>query len=509
VIQRLIEKRLALPMILILALALRMWGAASRPLWYDEAFAVLFAAKGPAAMIYGTLTSGGGVAADVHPLFYYTLLWLWEKLIGTGPLAVRGLSILFSLISVALAMGLVSRLFGQKAGVAAGAILAASPFMVHYGQEARMYAMLACLLLGASWLLWEAVCGGARIAWIGVAVLAAAAMYTHVLAVFFLIVLFASVMWLGGRRQWLTAVAAGLLALLLYLPWLMQLPGQVGKVERAYWIPVPGPADAIRTLVIYTAGLPIPDWALGPVLFAAIILLIGAGWASVRAWRSRSPLAGAAWWLAALALLPPALMFTVSQWRSVYLDRAMLPAAAAFLMWISWSLSGTGLPRLPQITGWTLLATSFALGSLGFLSYDGFPYAPFARLDAFLGQNRLSGEVIIHSNKLSGLPAVYYDPGLLQTYLADPPGSASDTLALPTQQVLGFIAEPSIEAATAGKSGVWFIIFQREIQDYKHQGLDEPPALVWLGSHYSLESIRPFGELQLYHFTRSTLEGGM
>ncbi|MCJ7811132.1 MAG: hypothetical protein MUP62_02910, partial [Dehalococcoidia bacterium] len=57
--------------ILFLGLAARLPGLQSRPLWYDEAFAVLFSSKGPAAMLRGTLAVEGGVAADVHPILYY------------------------------------------------------------------------------------------------------------------------------------------------------------------------------------------------------------------------------------------------------------------------------------------------------------------------------------------------------------------------------------------------------------------------------------------------------
>ena len=57
----------------------------SRPLWYDEAFAVLFSAEGPRAMSYGTLVVDQGIAADVHPLGYYTLLWAWQAVAGGKP----------------------------------------------------------------------------------------------------------------------------------------------------------------------------------------------------------------------------------------------------------------------------------------------------------------------------------------------------------------------------------------------------------------------------------------
>jgi hypothetical protein len=66
--------RLALLLIIIVAVALRLVAISTRPIWYDEAFAVLFAGKGLQAMLAGTLTQVGGSAADVHPLAYYLLL---------------------------------------------------------------------------------------------------------------------------------------------------------------------------------------------------------------------------------------------------------------------------------------------------------------------------------------------------------------------------------------------------------------------------------------------------
>ncbi|PIZ25087.1 MAG: hypothetical protein COY47_07905, partial [Chloroflexi bacterium CG_4_10_14_0_8_um_filter_57_5] len=43
-------------------------------------------------MIYGTLTSTGVGVADIHPLGYYTLLWLWMQAFGSSLTAVRILS---------------------------------------------------------------------------------------------------------------------------------------------------------------------------------------------------------------------------------------------------------------------------------------------------------------------------------------------------------------------------------------------------------------------------------
>ena len=88
--------------ILLLALLIRLLGILSRPVWYDEAFAILFSEKGPGAMLYGTLAPAGAGSADIHPLGYYTLLWLWMKLFGESLPAARLLSIIAGLITVFL-----------------------------------------------------------------------------------------------------------------------------------------------------------------------------------------------------------------------------------------------------------------------------------------------------------------------------------------------------------------------------------------------------------------------
>ena len=88
------RKWLPLALILLLALALRLINLGGRPLWYDEAFAVLFAEKGLDAMLYGTLEPVDGGAADIHPLLYYTTLNGWMSFWGQSPFAVRLWSVL-------------------------------------------------------------------------------------------------------------------------------------------------------------------------------------------------------------------------------------------------------------------------------------------------------------------------------------------------------------------------------------------------------------------------------
>ncbi len=492
----------ALWVVLIVALLARLPTIFSRPLWYDEAFAVLFSAEGPQAMSYGTLLVEQGIAADVHPLGYYTLLWAWQAVAGGSPFSVRALSVILGLVLVYLGYRLSRKLFDERIAIVAALALALSPFQVHYSQEVRMYALLAVLLLGATLAFWRALEGDSLRYWLAFAVLGAAAQYTHTLAGLYLIPLGLTPLW---RRQWLKlgkTALAGFLATLLYLPWLVYLPSQLSRVRWAYWIPQPGVLELVRTWLVFTAGLPVPLPMLPVVLFGTVLATALGAWGTFRAWRSQDPSFRNGVWLLYMAVFPVLFMFLISYWQAVYLERAMLTSGAVFLLWLAWALSA---PRLSDLFAWTgrvALLGTFALGLVGYYRHDGFPYAPWPQLNEDLKVELQDQEVVLHSNKITALPSRYYDPEIQHRFLQDPPGSGSDTLAPATQEVLGFRAEPDIAAAVGEATGVWFIVFPQEESDYLAEGYQGHPSLEWLSAQFALDAVSVYGELEAYHFVR-------
>lgn len=486
-------------LVMALAVLARLPGLWNKPLWYDEAFAVLFSSTGPKAMAYGTLAVQAGVAADVHPLGYYTLLWAWTSMLGTSPIVLRSLSLLLGVATVYLGMRLAEELFGSRSAAAAGLLLALGPFPVHYAQEVRMYALMALLLLAATWAYHRALLGGTAQAWASFAVLAAMAQYTHALSATYLAALAATSLWRRDRRALRNTALAGLGALLLYLPWLLYLPSQISRLRWAYWVQRPGLAELVQTWLVFVGGLPLFPWVLVLGLIGTVLATALAVLGTVRAWRAGDPRAGRAAWCLYLAALPPALMFAFSYWQPVYLERALLASGLCFLLWMGWGVTRPQLGALYRRTAAAALATAFFAGLLGTYTYRGYPYAPFAQLAWTL---RGGSERVVHSNKLSALPVAYYDRGRAPTYLADPPGSGSDTLALATQQVLGLLAEPDIETAAAGADRIALVVFDRELQDYRSLGFAEHPALKWLGDNYDRAGTEAFGELRVYHFER-------
>ncbi len=492
------KKRFTLPIILLLAAAIRMIGIAARPIWYDEAFAVLFSAKGPAAMAYGTLTSTGAGAADIHPLGYYTLLWLWMRAFGSSLIATRLLSILAGTSTVALVWWLARELFNEKTAMVASVFVALAPFQVHYSQEIRMYSFLALWLMLATYAYVRGAQGGGTKWWFVFAVSAALAQYTHNLAAFYLIPLAATPLL---RRDWKTlraVVLSGLGALLLYLPWLLQLPAQVTKVSTAYWVERPGPDKLFTLLLVYVTNLPLPNKLLFVGLFIALAVVAIAALQTFRQGNRNTN----ALWLFYLAFTPPLLLFLVSQWMPVYIERALLPSGVIFCIWLAWALFNTALP-VPIRNGLlAMLTVGISIGLYQHIAYRGFPYAPYQNLDVSLRERVRPGDVIVHSSKLSLLPAAYFDQTLPQIFIADPPGGSTDTLAEATRKVLGLTTASDAESATRDARRVWFVIFKKSIEEAQTAGAATHPHLQYLNQHFKLIATEDWGELQVYLFER-------
>jgi len=479
-------------------------GIASRPIWYDEAFAILFADKGPAAMLRGTLaTDASGAAADIHPLGYYTVLWGWMKVFGESLVSVRTLSIIFGLATVALAHVLVKAMFGDKRlALLATLGIAIAPFQVHYSQEIRMYSMLALFLTAATYALWRSLHSNQWRWWVLFAICSALAEYTQNLAAFYLVPLALTPVFLRRWRKVKATLIAGLGAVVLYLPWLLQLPAQFAKIRTAYWVERPGFSSLFNTLLSFVTNLPVDDRWLPLALGVTLLVTALAAYQTYLALRKRLPGAAKGAWLAYLAFVPALFMFVFSQRWPVYIERALLPSGITFILWLIWALTATGLPSLVRIPSLALLVAGIVLGLSMHLTYSGFPYGPYAAIDASLESRYRAGDVIIHSSKLTMLPAVYFDRTLDQQFVADPPGSSTDTLAPATQQVLGLQASPSLEAAVGKAKRVWFVIFQESSREATSNGLTTHPQITWLDQNFHYESMEVWGPVLLYYYTR-------
>lgn len=484
-----------------LAIFLRLTGIQSRPIWYDEAFSILFAEKGLAAMLYGTLSLTGAGSADIHPLGYYTVLWLWIEAFGRSILAARLLSVFFSLTALFLIYRMSARLFNGTTALTAAAIYSILPFQIHFAQEIRMYALLSMWLMLATFAFLRAQRGNWKW-WIAFAIASALAQYTHNLAVFYLIPLSITPL---IQRDWKTLrslIWAGLAALVLYLPWLIHLPAQLTKVSTHYWVERPGVEKIFTLILMYLPHLPLPNTMLLPGLLFAALTITLAAFQTFLTWKKRRPDAHRGVWLAYLAFAPPLLLWITSQFVPVYIERALLPSHAILCVWLAWALIQTKAPRLIQGMMAVFIVASASMGIYQRLTYKGFPYVPSRELSASFQNGLQPGDMIIHSTKLSYLPMLYHTPALPQGFIIDPPGSSVDTLAPSTREVLNLREFKDIEEASSTAPRLWFIAYRDSIEEYTAQGYETHPHLEYLNENFILQQSRRWNDVVLYLYIR-------
>jgi hypothetical protein len=111
-------------------------------------------------------------------------------------------------------------------------------------------------------------------------------------------------------------------------------------------------------------------------------------------------------------------------------------------------------------------------------------------------------DVVIHSNKMTMLPAMLFDREFEQVFVGDVPGSGGDTLAPATQEVLRIKAEPDIQTATEDAERVWYVIYQRVIDEYDPKGNSPYPDFEYLNSHFVLQATETWDGLQVFLYVK-------
>lgn len=339
--------------------------------------------------------------------------------------------------------------------------------------------------------------GNPNLDWLGLVISGALAMYSHNLAIFVLVV---PNLFLLVRRQWRLLgrlIMAQMLVGLLFLPWLVLLPGQIAKIQQAFWTPRPGLVEIIQALIMFCAALPLPGiWLIiGAIVSLQIMVMV-----IIEGLRRKNRDSGLSL-LAAFAILPPVMLFVVSYiMRPVFVPRAFIFSSLAFYG-IAGALAVKKWPKGPGILIGAGLIVAACISLPYQYTFNEFPRSPFDQATAYLTQKIQPGDIIVHDNKLSYFPFLYFERSLPENFLADAPGTSNDTLAFPSQQAMQIYPVKDIQTAVGSHAQVYFVVFDEAIQEYQAAGLSDHPILAWLKQHYHLQGQVAFNDLEIYQFT--------
>jgi uncharacterized membrane protein len=481
-------------LVTLLGLALRLNGLVvpTRDLWIDETFSIWLASL-PLLTAIRTIA-----AIDQHPPLYALLLHVW-LLPGESPWWTRALSVLLGTAAIPIGYRIGRASGGVGPGLLAASLLAVSPVLVRYSQEARMYALVILLVaLGAFFLAEATAAPSRRTAWIGYGVVTALLVYTHNVALFVLPGQALFVWWTSRQRPDVLrpfGVALGA-AGLLWLGWLPTLVHQSAGVIQRFWIGPPTPLQVGTTeLALFVDFLP-GDRSLfgqtlpiGGTLLVLAALLFGAllVFGIAASWRRHGVL-----YLGSF-VGPVAIDLLLSFWRPIFEERVLVYTALGALLLAAAGLTSPrlGRARLPLIA----LVLGLNLVSLGNY-YATFQKERWRDAATFIAKQAQPDDLILFNATWTQLPFDYYyrrmdGPPLVEHGL---PVDLFDRGILEPPMEPGDV--PRIQALTAGRSHVWMLL--------SHDWYNDPQRLIAPATQALFRSVQRWslGDIVILRFQR-------
>lgn len=304
--------------------------------WFDEAFGVYM-------IRFNFFDIARYTASDVHPPFYYWILKLWTMMFGTSELALRSMSLVAMMAAFVFVYLIVRRAFTVR--IAAGGLfmMAVSPLLIRYSEEARMYGLVSLIVASATYVFLKLLEKPTKRRWIIYGILVSLGMWTHY---------FTALMWLAhwvyrftilyvpGKsirnmtksffsKDWLYA---HMLAVGLFLPWLPFMAKQLSSVQGGgFWIPpvtLATPANFGADMLLYQLAEDTKGW-LAVLVWVVLVGIMLLSFAIVpRLARDEKKIIGL---FAAMAIVPTGLLILASMppLRPAFIDRYIIMSVAS------------------------------------------------------------------------------------------------------------------------------------------------------------------------------------
>lgn len=430
--------------IILVALALRI-AAMDESFYADEMFTYEISTRPDLHAVLAGVRSD----LEITPPLFFAVAWVFQKL-GDPFVWLRMPSLLAGVATVPAVYLLGLRTVGRMPALVGAGFFALSPVAIFYATEARAYALMTLLVTLSTIALLQAIETNDRRWWAALAVLDAAAMYSHYTAAF---VLATQAGWAFFTQRHLLKplLFAHVGAAVLYLPWVPFLledadaPNQkiIGALEPFVF------DNAVRHLVRLAGGgpfAPLTDLPGTPALVllavAAVVGLAGlvlrahrAGW---RAMPERVAL------IVLLALAAPVLGALYSALSDdLFVTRNLISSLPALSL--AFAALITALPRAAAVAAAVLAFAALGWGAASTFEKDTQRTA-FEEVADFLEDEARPGDVVLDLN-----------------VFPEPPGRALQVHLDPSLPVfsIGFPREEQQEAVDAAKQSGGRLLFVR------------------------------------------------
>jgi mannosyltransferase len=481
--------------ICLLAFGLRAFHLETQSLWYDEGLSVYLASLPPQATVETS-------AITDHPPLHALMLGAWMRVAGRSELAIRFISVWWSVLAVALIWRVGRELLTDAIGAVGALLMATSAFAVWYAQEVRGYSMLLALTLVAAWAFAMTLIPGPSPsvgegrsprpirergqgrgwAWIALVVSGIAALYTHYYAAFTLLALnlaflavlacrirhalpqqlaqhtirhtpyaihfyFSQLAILAGFAPWLPAVIRQATTNTTYFP------GRVG------WQTVVG-----DTLRVFTTG------DVAPTTLAAVALSVMGVLAVIGALAEQPGTTRLNRVITALLVAAPVTAMAVIAWnKPKFAPRYLIEALPAIYLLVG---AGFTAANRQRISGWVffVLHALVIVGaiilivtgafSLRATYFDPARQRPDMRgVAAYIAANEQRGDVIV---LLGGYQSPVFD---FYYHGENPIAPMPEGVMPPAQSPLDYRAARQLEEIARGHGRLWLALWQRELAD--------------------------------------------
>lgn len=235
-----------LTLIVILGAILRLHHFNLSAIWNDEAYSANILSNNFLNLWSATFDTAN------NPTFIY-FLKIWSELFGTSALALRAMSIFFSLLSIIGIYYLGKLLFGKITGFWASFLLSVSHINIFYSNEARPYSLLILLTILSYYFFSSLILGQKKMKLnFFYILLTTLGLYVHPWF-FFLLPAQLLTVFIVNRAETKKILICQLICLVISAPLLYKISGLVSAGENT-WIPLPTIKTLIETFNYFTYG---------------------------------------------------------------------------------------------------------------------------------------------------------------------------------------------------------------------------------------------------------------